>query len=227
MKSKTIDIGRTKSSGDFSLHEINRRMDQMERDNSRVLEKSQSSKLWKSIESIEEDQTKIFDQIEKIEDLESKFKKLERYVPVGGTKSNSSHSLRKEDKKYFDQTEKIENLEMKFKKLERSMLADETKSNASHSSRKDDRKLNKKIILEIEAVRKELVTHQDQLNTCDESFQEIENLKENVGKVKNMAQKSDLKRLASDMQDLKTKVIEPLTKKCSKLILEMAKVITE
>ena len=187
MKKKVIDIGPAKSvtTDDTFYDEVDRRLDQLERETNRLAEKNNSTKLWKTIESIESDQSKLFSKFSSIDLYDKKFRKLDDAI--------------------------------------QSTLADvELKSNVSQSSRKSDKrlKLERKLREDVEFIKTQLVKHEDHLNNCDDAIQDMDNFK---GKFKTLALKADLKRLASDMQELKTKVMEPLTTKCSKLIMEMAK----
>jgi len=89
-------LGRTKSTPE--LNDIERRFKQLEREINRVAEKSQSSKIWKNLETIENDQNRIFLKFSQIDNFEKKIRKLED-LELLELKSNVSQSSRKSDKR--------------------------------------------------------------------------------------------------------------------------------
>ena len=118
-----------------------------------------------------------------------------------------------------DQNEIDKRLALVERKLIEVEDQSDVRSTFSASSRKSEKR-TKKLKEEVESLKHKTIILENMLTDLKHVN---ENFEESMKKAKSAATKGELKRLATEINEIKTKVMEPLTVKCSKMLVEMAR----
>ncbi|CBY09707.1 unnamed protein product [Oikopleura dioica] len=183
-------------------------------------------KASKNIQPIQQREEKIrqWEYKGEIEDMSSELSKIWKILGDFRIELKRKELIHEDPSNIVEAVEDDQNeIDKRLALVERKLIEVEDQSDVRSSfsaSSKKSEKRTKKLKEEVESLKHKTIILENMLTDLRHVN---ENFEESIKKAKSAATKGELKRLATEVNKIKTKVMEPLTVKCSKMLVEMAR----